>query len=186
MGDKELLELFSARDQRAISEAKTAYSAYCIKVALNVTGDLRDAEECFQDALYSAWESIHKTRPKELRAYLARLTRNAALDLYDKRMAKKRGGGAVETALSELGEISSRIGDPADEAERNELARAIVAFVNALPQEKATLFTARYWWFDDVADIAKRCEKSPNRVRVELHRIREALKDYLKKRGFLT
>ena len=184
MDDGSLLELFLKGDQRAITEARAAYGAYCMRVALNITGDRRDAEECFSDALYSAWNSIPSVRPKELRAYLARLTRNAALDVHDKRKAGKRGGGAAEVALSELGDIASRIGDPSGEAERNELVRAISEFVNALPAGKRRVFTLRYWWFEDIADIAQACSKSPNRIRVELHRLREALKKHLKERGF--
>ncbi len=185
MDDSALLELFIRRDQDAVAEAESRYGAYCRRVALNITGDERDAVECFSDALFAAWNSIPPAVPADLGAYLARLTRNSALDVIEKRRAHKRGSGAAETALSELGEIASALGDPAEEAEKKELAGAINDFVNGLSPEKRRLFAARYWWFYDINDIAERTGKSPESIRVSLFGMRGKLKNYLIKRGFI-
>ena len=185
MDDHRLTKLFIVRDQLALSEADRKYGAYCRRVALNITGDPRDAEECFSDALLSAWNSIPPAEPESLGAYLARLTRNAALDKLEKRRAAKRGGGAAELALSELGEVSSSIGDPAEESDRRELIRALSDFVNSLPKSKRSIFTARYLRFEDMRTIAERTGRKEGNIRVALCRMRSELKDYLMKRGFI-
>lgn len=40
----------------------------------------------------------------------------------------------------------------------------------------AAIFVCRYWYFDSVADIAKRFSLSENQVYVTLHRLRSQLR----------
>ena len=51
MTDSELIGLFNARDERAISEIKLRYGAYCFTAAMNILRNSEDAEECINDAL---------------------------------------------------------------------------------------------------------------------------------------
>ena len=92
MTDKETVGLFLKRDESALEAARRSFGAYCISLAFNVTGDRRDAEECFADALNAAWNSIPPLEPNDLGAYVAKLTRNFALETLRRRRAKKRGG----------------------------------------------------------------------------------------------
>lgn len=186
MKDAKLLEMFGLRDENAIAQAEAKYGAYCRRVAMNILGDERDAEECVSDAMLSAWNSIPPAVPKNLGAYLAKLARNSALDALDARRAAKRGSGAAETALSELAELASLIGDPAEEAEKRELARAIGDFVNGLKPHKRRIFEARYVRFETVETIAAHTGRSKESVRVMLSRLRSQLKEYLVKRGFIV
>lgn len=184
MTDQKILELFRSRDQRAIEEAEAKYGAFLKRIAMNLTGDERDAEECVSDALLSAWNSIPPAAPEKLGAYLGKLARNLALNVLQKQSAVKRGSGASEPALSELAEIASSIGDPEGEAECRELAGAIGSFVKGLGKEKRLIFTARYWQFESIETIARCTGRSKESVRSLLYRMRGELKKYLEERGY--
>ncbi|MCR5808895.1 MAG: sigma-70 family RNA polymerase sigma factor [Clostridiales bacterium] len=185
MDGREIIGLFIAREERAVSEAQQACGAYLKKIALNILGDERDAEECVLDALHAAWNSIPPAEPDDLFAYLSRLTRNRALNLYAASRAQKRGSGGACVPLSELGEIASSSEDPVDSVQAEELKAAINGFLSGLPREKRNIFVSRYWYFDEIKDIAKRTGRTENNIAVMLSRLRGKLKKYLNERGFI-
>lgn len=185
MDGKRITELFLARDERAITEAMEAYGAYCRRIALNVLGDERDAEECVLDALHAAWRSIPPNEPERLGAYLSRLTRNLALNRYAAMTAEKRAKCGASIPLSELGDVVSNTDDPLEAAQERELAAAINGFLASLPREKRDVFVSRYWHFDDLKEIARRTGRTENNTAVMLMRLRGKLKKYLEERGFI-
>ena len=79
MEDADIVELYWAREQRALTATYEKYYSYCRRIALNVLRSEEDAEECVNDVWYSVWESIPPARPELLSAYLAKITRNLAL-----------------------------------------------------------------------------------------------------------
>ena len=125
MTDEEVLILYYSDDPSASAEADRLYGNYCRSIASNILTDPRDVEECVSDALFTAWQTISGVRPKRLGAYLARLTRNAALSRYRSLSAKKRGGGVPELAFSEIEDIISPSGNPEDKIMFNELCKTI-------------------------------------------------------------
>ena len=66
------------------------------------------------DALLAAWQTIPPLAPVHLAAYLAKLTRNAALNRYRAQNAQKRGGSVVAVDRMDLevrrGEFFSLLG----------------------------------------------------------------------------
>ena len=90
MQDSEIVGLFNDRDERAISEAKSKHGGYCLSVAGNILGDPCDAEECLNDALLAAWNSIPPGSPGNLRTYLGKIARRLAISRLRERTAKKR------------------------------------------------------------------------------------------------
>lgn len=81
MDDTRIIDLYWQRSERAIAETDAKYGAYCRMVALNITGDTRDGEECVSDTWLAAWNSMPQARPAHLSAYLAAICRNRALNL---------------------------------------------------------------------------------------------------------
>lgn len=183
MTDAEIVALYWARDEQAILQTAQKFGAYCRKIALNLLGSAQDAEECENDTWLAAWNSMPQNRPDRLAPYLGRITRNLALDRYDRQTAQKRGGGQAEAVLEELEFCLSGSGDAAQAAESAETARAISAFLRTLPDETRRIFIRRYWYCDAAADIAARYGVGESKVRVTLHRTREKLKAYLLKEG---
>ncbi len=99
MEDSEIIELFWRRDQRAVAEAEGKYGGYCRAIAGRILPSPQDAEECVNDALYRAWQSIPPQRPNSLPAFLGRLTRNLSLDRLRHSSARKRGGGCSYSGI---------------------------------------------------------------------------------------
>ena len=67
-----------------------------------------------------------------------------------------------------------------------ELARAIDAFLRTLDKDACRVFLRRYWYFDSVKAIARRYGFGQSKVKMMLHRTREALRDHLEKEGIFV
>lgn len=182
MDDKEIVRLFLARDEAALKAAGEKYRSYLMKIAENITGSREDAEECLNDALLKAWETIPPMQPEMLSTYLGKLTRNLAINRRKQLQRIKRGNG--ELAFEELsGMISAK--ETADgELDRKALAEAINAFLKKLPERKRSLFVRRYWYCESVKSAAAAEGMSESAASVTLHRLRDKLRDFLRKRGF--
>ena len=185
MKDGRITELFLARDPSALSEAQKAYGSYCMKLAANILGSRQDAEECVNDALLKVWNAIPPESPKHFGAFLARVTRNAALDRRKRDSRLKRSPAEAELVLSELAEIVSGGESPEDAVLERDLRAAIGDYLKALPERKRRLFIARYFRCASIEEISKETGSSPGAVKTELFRLRKELKNYLNERDYL-
>ncbi len=182
MADREqyILDLYFKRDERAVTETVRDYGTFCLDLALRILGrDNRpDAEECVNDAYLKAWQTIPPKRPSPLKAYLARIVRNLAIDRYrqNKRRAEMRD---LEEAVLEL---SPALWVP-DGAE-SELGEMLSTFLRGLDDTERRLFLGRYWHNYSVNHLAKHYHFSPNAVTKRLGRTRERLRAYLNERGY--
>ena len=89
MEDKQIIELYFARNESAIAETDKKYGAYCRAVAYRILEDRLDSEEIANDTYLRLWNSIPPQRPDPLKPYVGRISRNLALDVYDAKHAKK-------------------------------------------------------------------------------------------------
>lgn len=184
MEDKEIVELFLRRSEKAVSEASAKYKSYCMKIARNILGSPLDAEECINDTLLKAWEIIPPNKPEMLSTFLGKLTRNLAINARRRQLTEKRGGGQTEAVFEELSElISDR--NVEREQEHKELIGEINAFLRGIPERRRNIFICRYWYCDSVADIAAQFGISENNASVILNRIRLKLRKHLEKAGYL-
>lgn len=182
MDDTNILELFWARSQEAVSAAAECYGALCRAVAGNILANPQDAEECVNDVWLAAWNAIPPARPERMGAFLARMTRNIALDKLDYNKALKRNG-ELDLALSELEECLGSRSGVEERVEAGQTADAIDAFLRTLPREQRWVFLRRYWYADPIAEIAHRGGMSQGKVKSMLFRTREKLKVYLEQEG---
>lgn len=183
MEDKDIIQLYFERNEKAISETEEKYGAYCRKTAENILGDFEKAEECLNSALFRVWNSVPPSEPKNLKIYLAKITRNFAIGILEKEKAKKRGG---ETFLEALEEISESV--PASENVEEsyfakELGESINRFIKNLPEKERNIFIRRYFFFETPEKIGEKYGFSPNRISVILHRTRKKLRKFLEKEG---
>lgn len=93
MNDRQIIELFQQRDERAIQETQSKYGAYCFAIAGNILSVPEDAEECVNDAWNSAWNRIPPVIPVPLKAFLGKLTQDLSLSRYRANHAEKRYSG---------------------------------------------------------------------------------------------
>ncbi len=182
MEDHEIVQLYWDRDERAIEESERKYGGLCRGVALRVLDSVEDSEECVSDTWLRSWNVIPPQRPTLLGAFLARITRNLALDRWRASHAAKRLGGETALALEELGDCVSG-GSLEDEVARRELVRALNGFLRSLPERDRSLFLRRYWSVETLESLAKQEGMSVSALHRRLRRLRSALADHLRKEG---
>lgn len=185
MNDEKIIELFCRRDEQAIRESMIAYGTYCHKVASGILTDPADAEEAVADTWLAAWDAIPPHNPQCLRLFLGRITRNKALSLWRKHAAQSRGGGQPDLVLEELGECIAGGSGPEQIVDTKELGRAVNAFLKNEPVRRRNVFLRRYFYMEDLPDIAKRYGLTESNVRMMLSRTRQRLKKYLQQEGYL-
>lgn len=182
MTDEAIIELYFSRDESAIAQTSEKYSAYIRAVANNILNSAEDTDECENDTYLRAWGTIPPHRPAMLRTFLAKITRNLALNMWEKKSAQKRGGNVTDL-LSELDECSGGIRaeqpDIEQQAENTYLAKTINDFVSGLGKEQRAVFIRRYWFAESISTISKRFGMSESKVKSMLSRLRQKLKKRL-------
>ena len=182
MEDTEIVELYWARNERAIEESDTKYGPLCRSIALRVLESAEDGEECVSDTWLRDWNAMPPRRPARLGAFLGKITRNLALDRWRRDHAEKRYGGETAMALEELGEIVSGK-SLEDEVQSRELDRALDGFLRGLAKRDRELFLRRYWGTETLESLAKQTGLSLGAVHRRLGKLRESLRDHLQKEG---
>ena len=182
MEDKKIVKLLFARAENAISELSTRFGKQLHRIAYNILGNRLDAEECTNDTYLALWNAIPPVSPDPLAPYVYRTGRNTALKRLHRDSAKKRDS-RYDVSLEELngclpGENMELMIDA------RELGRTIDRFLESKSKESRYIFIRRYWFGDSVGEIAKELKLQENAVYVRLNRIRNSLKEYLKKEGY--
>lgn len=183
MEDKQIVDLFWAREEKALTETEQKYGSYCRTIAYNILQSREDSEECVNDTWLRAWNAIPPQRPNILQAFLGKITRNLSLDRYKLSHAAKRGGGQTAVALEELSQCVPSGADVEDAFALKELSRLLDDFLRTLSERECCIFLRRYWFVDSTADIAKRYNMPEGSVKSGLYRTRQKLRDYLGKAG---
>lgn len=184
MEDAEIVELYWARDEDAVGQTKTKYGAYLNRVAYNILADLEGSQECVSDTLLAAWRSMPDNRPKNLRTYLGKITRQVSIDLYRRRNRMKRYASEYAISLEELGDSFTDGRTPEDELNARLLTETVNRFLRTLPDEARNTFIGRYYFFDSLQEVARYCGMSESKCKSLLYRTRQSLKSYLQREGF--
>lgn len=182
MEDKQIIDLYFRRDESALTETANKYGTFCLRIAMNVVNVREDAEECVNDTYHTAWNQIPPTRPDSFKAFLGRIVRNFAISKYRALHAKKRFNG-LEVMLSELGDCIPATESVEQEMEAKELTEYINSWLADLKQEDRVLFVRRYWYGDEVKDLARKCGVSGTQMTQRMLRLRRKLKEYLTEKG---
>ena len=184
MEDEKIVVLYWDRQEQAIDETRAKYGPYCRRIALNILADEQDAQECENDTYFAAWNAIPPHRPKVLSTFLGKLTRRISLDRLKNRLAQKRGGDTTPLSLDELAQCIPDGHSLSDALEAKELAQHISAFLRTLPLRDRQIFLRRYWYCDPIAQIAAQTGWGESKIKMNLLRTREKLREYLRKEGF--
>ena len=178
MEDQKIIELYFARDERAIAETAKSYGQDCMRVSMNILHARPDAEECVNDTYLRAWNSIPPTRPNILRVFLCKITRNLSLNrLRD----MHRKGRDTDLTVS-LNELEGCLALPEENGE--ELAGLLSDFLKTCDKTDRLLFMGRYWHGYPVKELARGHGMTANAVSLRLYKTREKLRIYLNERGY--
>ena len=182
MDDREIIKLFYERSEQGVVELSNKYGRLCRIIARNILQDESDAEECVNDALLRLWNLIPPEDPDPLRSYICKIVRNTATDIHDKKTAQKRNS-TYDVALHELEECIENQESVEKMIEEKELSQIIDNFLASLDKVSRVMFIGRYWYSESVNGIAKKINRSPNYVSVNLARIRKKFRKYLIEKG---
>ena len=184
MDDSRIIELYFARDERAIEETKAKYGRLLSSVAFGILGSRADSEECESDTYIKAWNSIPPARPVLLQAFLATIMRRTAIDCYKAKKRQKRVASELTVSLSEVEDFISDDDDMYSETDAKELGRVISDFVRSLSDRRMYIFMSRYYFARPIKEIARLLECSESTVNKEIAVIKCDLKGRLKKEGY--
>lgn len=181
MDDHRIVELFFARDERAIKETDAKYGRLCHSIAYNILSNHEDSEECVNDTYVGLWNGIPPARPGNFMAFVCKIARNLAL----KRLAfLKREKRSADVLLS-LDELEAVLPDErlAPDVSEEQLGRLISQFLRGQKENARNVFIRKYYFFDSVEEIARRYSFTESKVKNMLFHTRRKLKDYLAKEG---
>lgn len=182
MEDYRIVELYWARDEKAIAETDTKYGRMLISLSESILASHTDSEECLNDTYLAAWNSMPTARPTMLGAFLSRIIRNKSLNRYKAMHAQKRG--QTEELLEELAGCVSD--DPVlSELKNGMLKDCINGFLMSLDEEKRAIFVWRYYYGRSISEIAVHFGHGESRVKTALFRMREKLRSALEKEELL-
>ena len=185
MDDSTIIGLYFDRSEEAIAQTRIKYGAYLHGIAIGILRSLPDAEECENDTYLSVWNAIPPDRPNLFSAYLAKITRNLALNRLRAGKAQKRGGASLTLSLEELSDCIDGGTGPEQALDEKELASAIDSYLRSLPEGGRILFLRRYFFLHPVNRIASDLHLGKSAVKMRLLRMRSGLKEHLIKEGIL-
>ena len=134
----------------------------------------------------AAWNLIPPNEPRDyLFPFLGKITRHLAIDVCRRRGSEKRSAlfceltKEMEECLPSLGgyEVESAV-------EAGDLSRMISEFLEGCGAQQQYIFVRRYWYFDSIAEISRKCGCSQSKVKMTLFRMRDELREKLRKEGF--
>ncbi len=179
MEDQEIVALYWAREEEAITATDEKYGKPLHRTALRILAVEEDAEECVNDTYWKAWSAIPPTRPQKLFPFLAKICRNLALDRLDWKTAKIRQAEVISLTQ----ELEECISAGEGSCEMVMLGDCLNRFLRGLPDEQRMVFLRRYWFGDAILEIGTRYDFSQSKVKSMLARTRNKLKEFLWKEG---
>ena len=185
LGDEEILDMYWARDEKAITETDRKYRRYLHTIAYNILHDDLDCEECLNDTYLGTWNSIPPARPRIFQIFLSKIMRNIAVTRYKRNTAGKRIPSEMTVSLEELGQSIPFSESAEHDYLVREVSRILSQYLRTLPERSAFIFICRYYCSDRIADISQMLHISERTVFRELTEIREGLKKALEKEGYV-
>lgn len=183
LSDEQILDLYFAREERAIAETDKKYCQYLHTVAYNILANEQDAEECLQDTYLRVWNAVPPERPSIFHAYLAKITRNLSLSRFKASKRQKRVLCEASVSLDELGDCVSDQEELSQQLDSAAIAYVVNHYLHHIPERRTYIFVSRYFYMLTVPQIAKRLSCSTSLVKKELALIRSELRQELEKEG---
>lgn len=183
MNDEMIVDLYLSRNQNAISETQQIYGKRLNHLSFNIVKNKEDANECENDTYLNAWNNIPPNSPKDfLFSFLAKITRNISLNLYNKYHTQKRFAHIVELTR-EMEECIPNPNDQDMKISESDLTKTINKFLYSLKNIEREIFVSRYWYSESIKEIAITYNFSESKIKSMLMRIRNKMKKYFESEG---
>lgn len=159
------------------------------RMALRITGSEANADDALQAGLISAYRSLDRVAPTNLRSWFVRIVENAARDLvrHERRrptlpFAEESHRESEEGARRERLAAEPQAGsgsDPVHRAELSELATTLAAALLAIPEERRRAILLYDVDGYDYGEIAELTGVSVGTIKSRISRGREELRQLL-------
>lgn len=181
--DHAIIDLYWDRDETAITHTDQKYGTYLASIARNILANPEDIDECLNDTYLKTWNAIPPNVPTILRAFLAKIMRNSAIDRYAEANRQKRVPAKLCTPLSDI-EYSLPDNHGLDEIlESKQIAAVITAYLSGINDRSLYIFISRYYFLIPIKVIAKKLAVSEATVHKSIRRMKQELTILLKKEG---
>ena len=184
LNDQQIVELYWQRDEAALRMTAACYGVALTAVAQRILDDRAESEETVNDTYLRAWQTIPPHRPTKLGAFLAKITRELAIDRYRRRKAEKRATSQYALSLEELSECIPGGETPDEALDSKVLAQHIGAYLATLKPSVRQAFVDRYFFALSLQEIADKQGVTLSWVKTALHRTRVGLREHLEKEGY--
>ncbi len=184
LSDDAIIDLYWQRDESAIAATDKKYRKYLYAIAYNIVHEHTESEDCLNDTYMRTWDKIPPTRPNILQAFLAKITRNTAVDSVRRSTASTRIPSELTVSLSELDECIYAQSATDSEAHLHEIIRILNEYLHTLSDRMVTIFICRYYYADTISRIAKIVGSSERTVQRDLSLMRRELRMKLKEGGY--
>ena len=184
-----LLAAARAGSQDAFRDLFTPDLDLAWRMALRITGSEASADDALQAGLISAYRSLDRVAPTNLRGWFVRIVENAARDLMRRErrhptlpFASVTHEEVGEGARRELAAAEPQAGassDPAQRAEAREVAAALATALGAIPEERRRAILLYDVDGYDYAEIADLTGVSVGTIKSRISRGREELRRLL-------
>ena len=162
--DAALAERFALGDEAAFDVLYERYRPAVLSVCMGILGALHDAEDVTQETFSALAVALRANPPSELRPWLARVARNAAIDVT------RRGRQRALTPTGELPEVPVRQSNGRAELE------ALLDGIRELPESQRTALLMRELGGHSYGQIATVLETHEDAVRGLIARARVGLR----------
>jgi len=182
--DQMIIQLFFERSEKAIESVSRKYENLCKSISYRIVRNEQDVEECLNDAYLAAWNTIPPQCPNPLSAYVCKLVRNISIKRYRRNTATKRNT-YYDMALDEISECLIGRERTEESLDEKEITECINRFLDTLEQIDRVIFVKRYWFCNEIKEIANEVGESSNYVNVHLHRVKTKLRNHMITEGYL-
>ncbi len=154
------------------------YKDKLYRFALNIVGNVHDAEDIMQELLIKIWNRRDQFEALENKeAWCMTVTRNMAID-------KIRGKKVKMDDIDGYFNIKDKNNSVDIDIEQKERMNIVLKMVNELPEQQRQIVHLRDVEGYTYKEIAEITENSLDFVKVSLHRARKSLKEALLKKNF--
>lgn len=169
--EAELLRRAKHGDDQAFGRLVEPSIDPAYRLALRILGDVHDAEDALQDALYKAWKALPRFRGEaKFSTWLYRIVWRTCVDRTRRR----------DPAPTEVGSVSApQEFDPEARFEEAEERRTIEAALRRLPLPYQAVITLFYLEDLPLKEVAAILDLPVGTVKTHLHRARRALRTAL-------